>query len=285
MAARSHQAFRTQISVGPSLRKMRGTAALQDLLIELALVLLPRGMTPKRFGELARLAFVQAAAGISKLQNGRVNHSRVAAQTGLTRADVKRLLLKHTVIDADARGQTAVEKVIDGWRTDREFAIRPGQPMQLPISGRRGSFARLVRKYGGDLPHRAVLHELRRIGAVREINDKVQPRRSLRLRQRNNFAFLSPVVPALVDLLKIASKKATSKTPSIRRLSIPAKSEMDLAIVRDRCASNAQSMLDGLAHSLGRQITVPRSEKSPSYSVAVTIVLAENEVRKGQSAP
>jgi hypothetical protein len=281
MASRSRRSDLIQIALGPNSRTTRGTAALQDLLTELAVVLLPRGMTPKRFGQLARSAFVQAAAGISKLQNGRVNYSRVAAQTGLTRADVTRLL-RHKVVDAEARGQTAVERVIGGWRADREFVIKPGVPKHLPITGRRGSFVHLVKKYGGDLPHRAVLHELRRIGAVREIDGKVEPRRSLHLRQRNNFAFLSPVLPALADLLSISCKKATSKAPPIQRLIIPVETEIDLAIVRERSASSAQSMLDGLAHSLGTQVTVPKSRRAPRYSFTVTIVLAEGPVSKTQ---
>ena len=279
MASRSRRPGRIQISVGPNSRTTRGTAALQDLLTELALVLLPRGMTPKRFGLLARSAFVQAAAGISKLQNGRVNHSRVAAQTGLTRADVTRLL-KHKVVDADGRGQTAVERVIGGWRADREFVIRPGVPKQLSITGQRGSFARLVKKYGGDLPHRAVLHELRRVGAVREIGGEVEPRRSLHLRQRNNFDFLWPVLPALVDLLSISCKRAKSKAPPIQRLVIPVETEIDLAIVRERSASSAQSMLDGLAHSLGTRVTVPKGRRSRGYFFTVTIVLADSQVSK-----
>jgi len=277
MASRSRRSDRIQISVGPNSRTTRGTARLQDLLTELALVLLPRGMTPKRFSQLARSAFVTAAAGRSKLQNGRVNHSRVAAQTGLTRADVTRLL-RHKVVNAEARGQTAVERVIGGWRADREFAIRPGVPKQLPITGGRGSFARLVKKYGGDLPHRAVLHELRRISAVREVDGRVEPRLSRHLRQRNDFDFLSPVLPVLVDLLSISRKKGTSKVPSIQRLIIPVETEIDLAIVRERSASSAQSMLDGLAHSLGTQVTLPKSRRSPAYSFTVTIVLAEGQV-------
>src|SRR6516162_6449138 len=79
-----------QPSVSPP--AVRAATVLQDLLTEFALVLLPRGMTPKRFAALARSAFVQAASDMSRLRNGRVNHSRVAAQTGLTRADVKRSL-------------------------------------------------------------------------------------------------------------------------------------------------------------------------------------------------
>lgn len=255
---------------------VRGAAALQQLLTELALVLLPRGMTPKRFGELARSAFVQAAADMSRLRNGRINYSRIAAQTGLTRADVKRLL-KDNVTNSTKHGQTAVERVIQGWRTDREFLTRPGYPKRLPISSAKGSFAQLVRKYGGDVPHRAVLDELRRIGAVNDIEGTVQLQGSPHLRQRHNFGFLSPVLPALVDGLRIASARAQrSNTPSlIQRLSLSPETELDLAIVRDRCTSSAQSMLDGLAHSLSTQVTVPRRARKPSYSFTVTVLLSE----------
>src|SRR5262252_8897927 len=113
---------------------VRGATVLQHLLTELALVLLPRGMTPKTFAALARSAFVQAASDMSKLRNGRVNHSRVAAQTGLTRADVRRLLV-YNAFGSTTRGQTALERVMDGWRADRDFLDHAGHPGKLPISG------------------------------------------------------------------------------------------------------------------------------------------------------
>jgi Family of unknown function (DUF6502) len=259
---------------------VRGAAALQQLLTELALVLLPRGMTPKRFGELARSAFVQAAADMSRLRNGRINHSRVAAQTGLTRADVKRLL-KDNVIKSTGHGQTAVERVIQGWRTDSEFLTRPGHPKRLRISSTKRSFAQLVRKYGGDVPHRAVLDELRRIGAVNEIEGTVQLQGSRLLRQRHNFSFLSPVLPALIDGLRIASARGqrSGTLSSIQRLSLSPETEVDLSIVRDRCTSSAQSMLDGLAHSLSTEVTVPRRARKPAYSFTVTVLLSEYRAR------
>src|SRR6516225_4170153 len=159
-----------RLSVSPP--TVRGATVLQHLLTEFALVLLPRGMTPKRFAAMARSAFVKAASDISKLRNGRVNHSRIAALTGLTRADVKRLL-ERKAPHSNRRGLTAMERVVEGWRSDPEFAIQPGRPRQLSISGRRGSFAHLVKKYGGDVTHRAVLDELRRLQAVRDSNGSV----------------------------------------------------------------------------------------------------------------
>ena len=269
---------RVTVSAAPA----RGATVLEDLLAAFALALLPRGMTPKRFAALARLAFVHAASDMSKLRNGRVNHSRVAAQTGLTRADVKRLL-QSNAFGSTNRGQTAVERVIDGWRADSEFSNHDGKPGQLPISGAKGSFMRLVRKYGGDIPHRAVLDELRSIGGVIDVGANVKLRESPNLRHRHDFAFLSPVLPVLVDGLRIVSKK-TSSSPvqSIKRLSLPVETDVDLAIVRARCASSAQSLLEGLAESLRPQVTVPRRGRPPAFSFTITILLAENREKRIQ---
>jgi Family of unknown function (DUF6502) len=275
MAVRSGRSSHIQNRLKPRPRRTGGASVLEAFLTELALVLLPRGMSPKWFSELARSAFVQAAADIARLRNGRVNHSRVAAQTGLTRADVKRLL-KQNAFQSRKRGQTAVERVMDGWLADPEFASRTGQAKKLKIAGHRGSFAHLVKKYGGDVPHRAVLDELRRIAAVTDSDGAVQLRRSLPLRQRNNFAFLSPVIPVLVDALRLASKRdCFGAASSIQTLSIPAETELDLAFIRDRCNSSALSMLDGLAHSLSAGRKMRRG--SSKHSISVTVLVADNE--------
>jgi|SRR5436853_774797 len=262
---------------------VRGASVLQELLTELAFVLLPRGLTPKRFSELARSAFVQAAADMSKLRNGKVNYSRVAAQTGLSRADVKRLLTSN-MFDSVRADETPLSRVVSGWRTDRKFADKDGSPKRLRISGTRASFTGLVKKYGGDVPYRAVLDELRRIGAVSADEDNVQLQSPQPPSQRQGFVFLSPVLPALVDGIRIASSQARSgAASSIHRLSLPVETEVDLAIVRDRCASSAKAMLEGLGHSLGTQVTVPRRRVKSAYSFTITVLLAENRAKRTQS--
>ncbi len=251
----------------------RGAAVLQELLAELALVLLPRGVTPKRFGEFARLAFVQAAANMSRLRNGRVNQSRVAAQTGLSRADVKRLL-GADLLSSVRPDQTPIRRVINAWRTDRRFCTKSGRPKRLSITGAGASFENLVRRYAGDIPHRAVLTELRRMRAVVEQSGTVQMDPSLQFRGNIDYSFLSPVLPALVDGIRIASSKTSSGV--IQRLDLAVRSDIDLAMVRERCRSSTRAMLEGLGHSLGAHITRPRNRRTSLYSFAVTVLLAEN---------
>ena len=254
---------------------LRGTSLLQDLITELAIALLPRGMTPRRFNELSKYAFVRAATERSRLRNGRVNYSRIAAQTGLSRADVKRLLASD-VFDFSQTARAPTERVLNGWRTDRLFADRFGRPRRLPITGPKGSFASLVKKYGGDVTYRAVLDELRRTGAVRDDRHNVWLRVSPSSRRRNSFAFLTPVMPVLVDGIRLASGRLGSAPSSIQRLTLPVESKLDLAIVRERCSSSAKSMLDGLSESLATSVTVPRTRRSSEYSCTITVLLVEN---------
>lgn len=259
-----------------NLVSLRGASVLQRLLTELAFVLLPRGMTPKRFAELARCAFVQVAADVSKRQNGRVNHSRVAAQTGLSRSDVKRLLSANVLGSVPAY-QTPVTRVIVGWRTDRKFADKDGKPQALKISGPGNSFTSLVKKYVGDIPHRAVLDEMLRTGVVAEDKDIVQLQPTFPFEQRQDVGFLSTVLPALVDGIRIASsKRSTGASSCIYRLSFPVRSEVDLAIVRERCASSVKAMLDGLGQSLGEQVSLPKRKRNSAYSFTITVLLAQN---------
>ncbi|MFZ1907259.1 MAG: DUF6502 family protein [Steroidobacteraceae bacterium] len=259
------------------LSSVRGTSLLQEFLVELAFTLLPRGMTPKRFGELARYAFVRAAADLSRPRNGKVNYSRVSAQTGLSRGDVRRLL-EHDALPRLGPDRAPVERAINGWRTDPQFTDRSGHPKRLKKHGLGASFVALARKFGGDVPHKALLDELRRMGAVSCDEKSVRLRKSQNLRRRNDFAFLSPVLPALVDSLRIASRRVGSKaSSSIHRLSIPAETELDLAIMRERCVSSAKSMLDGLGDSLKTRVSVPQRRRNSPHSFIVTVLLVENK--------
>src|SRR5262245_13080442 len=106
----------------------RITRALLDVLAELAEPLMRVGITPRLFGELAAQAFVEAACKASTFRNGRINQSRVAVLTGLTRVEVRKLMRGPRAVVP--RFQARTMRVIDGWISDRRYAERA-----LPLSG------------------------------------------------------------------------------------------------------------------------------------------------------
>ena len=254
-------------------------AGLQALLRELAVILVSRGVTPKQFAELSKRAFVHAAADIARFGTGRVNQSRVAVLTGLSRAEVKELLpdeRENPIVNTSIPSR--IERIIHGWRTDARFCDERG-PKKLTISGRLCAFARLVRAYGGDVPHRAVLDELRRIEAVRESGSSIVLNRDETIRERQELSGLTTVVPVLIDSLHLASQEQDlRKGGSIRRLTLSADDPVELAIVRDRCTTAVKAMLRGLSESLGvRPSTAARKKESAESSCTITVLLVENK--------
>ena len=153
------------MSRGAVVQRRWNSFALQQQMTTLAALLIGQGMTAKTFEQLARCAFVQAATKGSTFTNGRVNYSRVAARTGLTRAEIKRVLSAGSDSWAQARSGP-LERVVLGWRTDRHFIDQYRRPKRLAVTGARYSFASLAKRYAKDVPHKALLEELRRIGAV-----------------------------------------------------------------------------------------------------------------------
>lgn len=145
-------------------------AATLRLLEPLARLLLEARIGIGEFTALARLAYVQAALREShEARGGRVNVSRIAANTGLTRVEVAALLAEQRgAPPRKQRGRVRAERVLQGWWSDREFQDHSGMPARLPRKGARRSFASLVKRYSGDSHNAAsILEELLRSQAVR----------------------------------------------------------------------------------------------------------------------
>jgi hypothetical protein len=164
---------------------------LKELLCDLATVLLPLGITPKALSDLSREAFVLAAAATAKLRNGKINRSRISAQTGLTRAHVRQILSGSARHSTALRGRAPIELAADGWRSDSAFTGPSGKPKRLPIAGPEGSFAALARQYAPDVPHRALLRELERTGLAIVRGGQVRLRSS---RTKSGIRVLTPTM-------------------------------------------------------------------------------------------
>ena len=142
-------------------------AACERLLPPLISILLRLGISAADFSELAKEVFVRTAARQMLHSAGRLNRSRIAIITGLTRSEVAHVLDRvWSAKRRDPRLHRA-DRVLKGWFDHPDFLTRSGRPRVLTMKGRRGSFQDLVKRYSGDIPARAMLNELVARSAVR----------------------------------------------------------------------------------------------------------------------
>lgn len=136
-----------------------------------ARVLLRHGMPLAAFVELAKRAYVDVAFREFAIPGRKATVSRAALLTGLTRKEVQRLIdLPEVADDGLTAPHNRAARVVAGWVRDTEFHGSDGQPQPLPLDG-PASFSELVRRYSGDVPPRAVLDELLRVGTVERSED------------------------------------------------------------------------------------------------------------------
>jgi hypothetical protein len=265
-----------------SRRLLRRDVGVTGLLTEFAVLLLQVGLTPRHFAELAKQAFVEAAAAISRFRNGKINRSRVAVMTGLSRSEVKRILAsKLPMAKLVSAQQSRGERVITGWMSDERYLDAHGRPKCLPIAGARISFASLVKRFGGDVPHRAVLEELRRLKVVSQFGPSLELNARRMLPSGRSFASLSSLIPVLIDAIHVAVKAAASGSgPPIQRLTLNARDLTELALLQERASEGITSLLDGLKGSLQRGVKAVQHTK---HSLTVTAFVTNQSIRKSRS--
>ena len=151
--------------------KSLSTATIR-LLRPLVRILLRNGMSYGTFADLARWVYVDVAMQDFTITGRKQSTSRVAVLTGLSRKEVKRMQEIPRPDDShqDEKYNRAA-RIIAAWRREPEFQLTNGEPAPLSISGPWVTFSDIVRRYSGDVPVRAVLDELLRIGAVKQLKN------------------------------------------------------------------------------------------------------------------
>jgi hypothetical protein len=145
--------------------------AIEQLLRPLFRLLLRHSVSFGAFEEMAKRVYVDVALKDFGIPGKKPTTSRVAVLSGLTRKEVQRILGQsedeaEEVVDRYNRAA----RVLTGWVRDTDFLDRKGKPRILDLEGEQG-FAALVKRYSGDMPSRAVLDELVRVGAVELLKD------------------------------------------------------------------------------------------------------------------
>jgi hypothetical protein len=147
-------------------------AAVLRILRPLVRLLLRYGVPFGTFSDLAKRVYVEVALDEFGIPGRKPSHSRASVLTGLSRKEVLRV----TRLDRPADAETGeryhrAARVIGGWVRDARFHDGTGNPAPLPVEGEGATFHALVKEYSGDVPHRAILDELLRVGAAQRTAD------------------------------------------------------------------------------------------------------------------
>ena len=147
-------------------------AAIVSLLQPLVRILLRNGVPYGTFADLAKYVYVKVAMEEFGLPNRKQTASRVSIITGLTRKEVSRVQgISDTGNEETVERYNRAARVVTGWVRDSRFSDSNGSPADLVVEGSGISFSELVRQYSGDMPVRAVLDELDRVGAIDRLPD------------------------------------------------------------------------------------------------------------------
>jgi hypothetical protein len=203
----------------------------------------------KEFEEIAKRAYVLVAASRATRTNGTVNHSRVAAITGLSRADVKTILAQQAP-PSEAAAKSRAARVIAGWTTDPRFLRRSGAPRILDLSNGPNGFKELVRLYAGDIPPKALLDRLERLRLVRVSGPRAKAIRRVHLLKKAPVQRLNPATAALLEHLASALQPTlVTQLPAVASIRLSAKDAPRLAAITRAAIERRDTFLSGLASS------------------------------------
>jgi len=146
--------------------------AVFKLLRPLARALLRNGVPYAAFADLAKRAFVDVAMNEFEVPGKKQTVSRASTITGLSRKEVKRLM---DIKDEDDRDMVTrynrAARVVYGWVHDTTYSAADGEAAELEFENGNPSFSSLVKTYSGDVPPRAILDELLKVGVVEKNSD------------------------------------------------------------------------------------------------------------------
>lgn len=277
MAPRVRRKGRSKHKVGIRVAKVpdvkSAELAMTPLLKQLAALAIRFGTTPAELSDILKLECVRHAAQGAKLRNGRVNYSRIAVVTGLTRVEVRRLL---TNANANIPAATAPKhrawRLVSAWTTDERYLDARGRPRALELGKSRNGFAALVRAYCGDVPAKAVLAELQQAGTIRLIQGKVHLRARSLKNLRQELAPTRAIIQATSDAIGKVALSPDGAAPILQSTAIEVRNRADEAVIRHRVHSTLTAAMDAI-QSLGER-PVTRGSSSGAGTLKILDVSA-----------
>jgi hypothetical protein len=248
---RLESAQRSKISKAVAIQET-ARKSLRKLLRPLSAFVFDCGLSISEVNLILRTAAVQSAA-VRQLENSnRVNISGIAAITGIPRGEVSRILNSSGSLDIGVpqSRQNISSRILSAWHSDPDYLAGGCRPRDLKIFGGGSTFESLVRTYGQGIPVRAILDELKRIGAIKlTVSQKILPKMPLAIDPRITYKRIRDVAAEVDDLslcLLVPSDAAFERMSGTKVWSgrVP--------LVRRRFGPNATALLRELQSKLAR---------------------------------
>ena len=239
-------------------------------------MLVPLEITPTRMAQLARVSFVKATANFARVRSsGRPHLARIAALTGLSRAEVKRVVSSNFKAPArEPENSPRALRVLSAWRISKGYS-RAGREITLRVTGAFPSFETLCRDYSGDIPYRVILTELERRNRVKLKRNRTwvsvvwnPDLRGARQRELSNLVFAASIVGALSKGEGVLVK---------RQEKIRASKAIQDYYVENSIASRVTALLDNLPQLF---VSRNRSRQNTSRVTVYTLVSRCERARK-----
>lgn len=148
--------------------------ALSLMFKPLVRLLIAQGVTHAEFAETAKDVYVETALRHFET-DGRINKSRIAILTGLTRKEVKNVIDRALSTGHRKKTYSRPARVLTGWFSDPRYQGPYGIPLELPYDQQEEgepSFVELVRQYSGDMAPRQMLNQLVESGSVLDVDKR-----------------------------------------------------------------------------------------------------------------
>jgi hypothetical protein len=253
--------------------------ALAALLDVLASILIPLEVTPTRLAQIARVSFVKASALNARIRSsGRPHLARIAALTGLSRAEVKRVVAaNYGLSPREPDSSPRAIRVLNAWGTSKGYS-RSSKGVPLRVTGAFPSFESLCRDHSGDIPYRVILTELERRSSIKlnksrtvvSIAENRKPHNS-HPPELSNLIFAASIIGELTHNDGILVK---------RKERIRASNTIQDSYVENAIASRVTALLDNLPQLF---ISPQKSRQNTNRVNIYTLVSRIERVRKPRS--
>lgn len=231
--------------------------AVTCVLRPLVRLLLRHGVSHAEFSNWAKQAYVDQAAEHFGLDNKQPTVSRIAIVTGINRKEVKRIRELPAEVDTGVSKHNRAVRVVTGWLQDPEFLDASKRPRVLGYGDATDSFNQLVKRHGGDVPARAMLDELLRVGTVSYNDANVTLLHQGYVPHESEAAMLDLFATSASDLMNTLEHNLATQGTRRLQMSVAYDKVTDegLDVFTQLSTEQAMSLLRGLDLSLGQYDT------------------------------